>query len=185
MNKGISKAALVMVKILEVGHWVSAALMAVAGILSLAAPQWLKYVMDVESLAVDGRLSAYGLEVVAKVSSGELHTTVLCLFAVGATAIFALVALIFRWLYLLIKQAEKNTPFCAENISRLKKIGISCIAVPLIGFVTSGIIQLVAGGYHAEVYMDQTGVIMGIIVLCLTQYFARGAELEQDVDGLL
>ncbi|MBQ9964117.1 MAG: DUF2975 domain-containing protein [Clostridia bacterium] len=185
MNNGIGKAASIMVKILEVGHWVSAVLMAVAGVLSLVAPQWLKYVMDVESLAVDGKLSAYGLEVIAKVPSGELHTTVLCLFAVGATAIFVLVALIFRWLYLLIKQAEKATPFCAENVSRLKKIGISCIVVPLIGFVMSGIIQLVAGGYYAEVYMDQTGAIMGIIILCLTQYFARGAQLENDVDGLL
>jgi len=26
---------------------------------------------------------------------------------------------------------------------------------------------------------------MGIVVLCLTQFFVRGAELEKEVDGLL
>ena len=29
------------------------------------------------------------------------------------------------------------------------------------------------------------GIIMGIIVLCLTQVFVRGAEMEKDVDGLV
>ena len=30
-----------------------------------------------------------------------------------------------------------------------------------------------------------TSIFMGIIVLCLTQFFVHGAELEKDVDGLL
>ena len=33
--------------------------------------------------------------------------------------------------------------------------------------------------------MDVAGIFMGIIVLCLTQFFVHGAELENDVDGLL
>ena len=33
--------------------------------------------------------------------------------------------------------------------------------------------------------IDMGGIFMGIIVLCLTQYFVHGADLEKDVDGLL
>ena len=29
------------------------------------------------------------------------------------------------------------------------------------------------------------GFSMGLVILCLTQFFARGVELEQDVEGLV
>ena len=48
--KGISKAARILTKIIEVCHWVAAGLMGAVGILTLAAPRYLKFVMDVESL---------------------------------------------------------------------------------------------------------------------------------------
>ena len=39
--------------------------------------------------------------------------------------------------------------------------------------------------FIAEISLDTTGIFMGIIVLCLTQFFAHGVDLEEDVDGLL
>jgi len=44
---------------------------------------------------------------------------------------------------------------------------------------------LVTGAETAELSIDTAGIFMGIIVLCLTQFFVRGTELENDVDGLL
>lgn len=49
----------------------------------------------------------------------------------------------------------------------------------------SVIIRLVIGVDAVEININQSGLFMGIIVLCLTQYFIYGAELEKDVDGLL
>ena len=46
------------------------------------------------------------------------------------------------------------------------------------------IVRLVAGDV-VEVSVGQSGIFMGIVVLCLTQYFSYGAALEEDVDGLV
>ena len=51
--------------------------------------------------------------------------------------------------------------------------------------IMSVIVRLVTGVETAEISIDMGGIFMGIIVLCLTQYFVHGADLEKDVDGLL
>ena len=67
----------------------------------------------------------------------------------------------------------------------MREIGIFSIAIPVIGFFMNLIIRLVTGVETAEISVDTAGIFMGIIVLCLTQFFVHGAELEKDVDGLL
>ena len=67
----------------------------------------------------------------------------------------------------------------------MREIGYFSIAVPVIGLIMSVFVRLVTGVETAEVSIDTTGIFMGIIVLCLTQFFIHGAELEKDVDGLL
>lgn len=46
-------------------------------------------------------------------------------------------------------------------------------------------IRIVVGAEATEASIDFGGFIIGTIVLCLTQFFVHGAELEKDVDGLL
>ena len=41
--KGLNKLGTVITKILEVSHWIGAALMATAAVCSVAAPAWVKY----------------------------------------------------------------------------------------------------------------------------------------------
>ena len=67
----------------------------------------------------------------------------------------------------------------------LKEIGIFSIAVPVIGWIMGFVIQLAAGFDSVEISNSMSGFIMGILVLCLTQFFAHGMELEDDVEGLL
>lgn len=183
--KGISKAAKVAMKILEVGHWVAVGLLALAAVFSVTAPNMLKYVMDTEALKENSEISVYGFEATVANAAGELNYTTILLVSIGAVIIFTLMALVFRNLYLIIKKSENTTPFSEDNIRMLKEIGIFSIAVPIVGLVMSIIIRLVVGVDATEISIDQSGVIMGIIVLCLTQYFIHGAELEKDVDGLL
>ena len=99
--------------------------------------------------------------------------------------ILAVMAMVFRNLYLIFKKSENGTPFQKDNIRMMKEIGIFSIAVPVIGFIMSIIVRLVTGVETAEISIDMGGIFMGIIVLCLTQYFIHGANLEKDVDGLL
>lgn len=183
--KGINTAAKVVTKILEVGHWVAVGLMALAAVFSAAAPDLLRFVMDTQALKENSELSAYGFEVTAANAAGEINHTRLLLFCIGAMVIYILMALVFRNLHLIIKKSENSTPFQSDNIRRLKQIGIFSILIPIIGVAMSTIIRLIVGVDAVETSIDQSGVITGIIVLCLTQYFVHGAELEKDVDGLL
>lgn len=107
------------------------------------------------------------------------------LFGIGAVIILAVMAMVFRNLHLIFKKSENATPFQKDNIRMMREISIFSIAVPVIGFIMSVIIRLVTGVETAELSIDMAGIFMGIIVLCLTQFFVHGAELEKDVDGLL
>ena len=67
----------------------------------------------------------------------------------------------------------------------LKEIGVLSIAVPVVGCIMSVIGRLVVGPEFAETSVDLSGLVMGLVVLWLTQVFAYGAELESDSEGLI
>lgn len=183
--KGIDKAARIMAKILEVSHWVGAGLMAAIGICAVTVPQRLKYFLDVNALKQEREISVYGFEVAAADSAGEIHMTALLLFSIGAVLILSLMAMVFRNLYLIIKKSEGTTPFQKDNIRMLREIGIFSMVIPVVSLIMSTIIRLAVGVDAVEISIHMDGFIMGIIVLSLTQFFAHGAELEKDVEGLL
>ena len=160
--------------------------MAAAAVCSLAAPEWVGYFVGFDAKECCGaNLAIYGFEVNAPVVNGNVDMTTFFLFGIGAVIILALMAMVFRNLHLIFKKSENATPFQKDNIRMLKEIGIFSIAVPVVGFIMSIVTRLVIGSDAAEISISQSGIFMGIIVLCLTQYFIHGAELEKDVDGLL
>ena len=184
--KGINKLAKIVTKILEVFHWVGAALMAAASVCAAAFPKWIGYFVSFDAKECCGAmLEVYGFEVNAPVVNGNADMTCFVLFGIGAVIILAVMAMAFRNLHLIFKKSENASPFQKDNIRMMREIGIFSIAVPVIGFVMSIIIRLVTGVETSEISIDMGGIFMGIIVLCLTRYFIHGAELEKDVDGLL
>lgn len=186
MMKGISKLAKIITKILEVFHWVGAGLMVAATVCSVIAPEKIGYFVGLDIKECCGtNLVVYGFEVNASYVDGSIDMTTFLLFGIGAVIILILMAMVFRNVHLIFKKSENGTPFQKDNIRMLKEIGIFSITVPVIGLVMSVIIRLVIGVDAVEININQSGLFMGIIVLCLTQYFIYGAELEKDVDGLL
>ena len=184
--KRINKLGKIITKILEVFHWVGAVLMVAATVCSVVAPNWVKYFVGFDAKECCGaNLEVYGFEVNAPVVNGNTDMTSFMLFGIGAVIILAVMAMVFRNLHLIFKKSENGTPFQKDNIRMMKEIGIFAIAVPVIGLIMSIIVRLVTGVETAEISIDMGGIFMGIIVLCLTQYFVHGADLEKDVDGLL
>ena len=184
--KGINKLGKIITKILEVFHWVGVVLMAAATVCSVVAPNWVIYFVGFDAKECCGaNLEVYGFEVNAPVVNGNTDMTSFMLFGIGAVIILSVMAMGFRNLHLIFKKSENGTPFQKDNIRMMKEIGIFAIAVPVIGFIMSIIVRLVTGVETAEISVDTSGIFMGIVVLCLTQYFVHGAELEKDVDGLL
>ena len=184
--KGINQLGKVITKILEVCHWVAVALMAAATVCSAVAPQWIGYFVGFDAKECCGaNLEVYGFEVNAPVVNGNVDMTTFMLFGIGAVIILVLMAMVFRNLHLIFKKSENSTPFQKDNIRLMKEIGIFAIAVPVVGLIMSVIVRLITGVETAEISIDMGGIFMGIIVLCLTQYFVHGSKLEEDVDGLL
>ena len=184
--KRIYKLGRVVTKILEVCHWVATGLMAAATICAVVAPKWVGNFVSIDGKECCGAdLTVYGFEVNAPVVDGNVDMTHFLLFGIGATVILGVMAMVFRNLYLIFKNSENATPFQKDNVRMMKEIGIFAIALPVIGLVMSAVVRLVTGVETAEIRVDMGGVFMGIIVLCLTQIFAHGADLEKDVDGLL
>ena len=184
--KVINKLGKIIAKILEIFHWVAVVLMIAATICSLAAPNWVNYFVGFDAKECCGaNLEVYGFEVNAPVINGNINMTSFLIFGIGAVIILVVMAMVFRNLHLVFKKSENATPFQKDNIRMMREIGIFAIAVPVIGFIMSTIVRLVTGVETAEISIDTAGIFMGIIVLCLTQFFVHGAELEKDVDGLL
>ena len=184
--RGISSVTKIVAKIFEIGHWVGAAIMMAASICVKAAPEWAGFFVGLDAKDCCGaRLVVYGFEVCAPMTEGGVDMTVCMLFGIGAVIIFVLMAMMFRNLYLIFRNSENASPFQADNIRMLKEIGIFSIAVPAVGMIIGAVIRLAAGPDAAEVSINLSGILMGIIVLCLTQYFIRGIELEKDMEGLV
>jgi len=184
--KGISKIAKVVTKIVEICHIVAVVLMLAATVCSAVAPEWVKYFVGFDAKECCGAdLSVYGFEINAAVVDGKVDMTAFLMFGIGATLILALMGMIFRNLYLIIKKSEGSTPFQAENVRRLREVGIFSIAVPVVGLVMSVITRLVLGADAAEISNNLSGLVIGVVVLCITEFFIQGIELQKDVDGLL
>ena len=184
--KGLNKLGKVITKILEVFHWVGVALMIAAVICSIAAPNWIGYFVGFDAKECCGaNLEIYGFEINAPVSDGKVDLSSFLIFGIGAIVILAVMAMVFRNLHLIFKKSENSTPFQKDNVRMMREIGIFTIAIPVIGFIMSVIARLVMGSDVAEISIDMGGIFMGIVVLCFTQFFAHGVELENDVDGLV
>ena len=183
--KGLLKFVKVIAKVFEVFHWVGAALMAATAVCSLVANGWVGRFIDLSDLGSNTEISVYGFETTLTNAAGELNMTTLLIFAISSVIIYALVAMIFRNIYLIIKRSEIESPFNKDNIRMTKEIGIFSIAVPVVGLIMSTILRLVVGVDMVETSVNLEGFAVGLIVLGLTQFFAYGAQLEKEVDGLL
>lgn len=184
--KGLNKLGIVITKILEVFHWVGVALLLAATICSFAAPNWIGYFVGFDAKECCGaNLEVYGFEINAPVIGGKVDTASFIIFGIGGMLILALMAMVFRNLNFIFKKSKDATPFQKDNVRLMREIGIFTIAIPVIGFIMSVIARLVIGAEIAEISIDMGGIFMGIVVLCFTQFFAHGVELEQDVDGLV
>lgn len=188
----LNKVALVVSKILEVFHWIGEAGMLAVLVCSLVAGDWLENILT-DGVSENGTmLSTYGFELMAVNADGTVNMKAVMLFSIGAIMILGLMAMVFRNIYLIIKTAKGgtwfangSTPFQKDIVRMVREIGIFYIAVPVVGLAMSVISRLMLGAETAEISMSLEGFVTGLIILCLSQIFSYGMQLQRDVDGLL
>lgn len=187
-NKNAEKAykvALFLTRLNEVLCWIATALMVVLVIVWLvlgALPNepWT----DGLSSASFG-LSLNGLAVTVGSTNGQINNVAVLLCLVASVLIYGCMAMIFRNANLILQWAKVSSPFCAENIQRLKKISYYAIAIPAINLVLFLVCWLLLGVSAVEYSGDTTWILVAVLIFCLTQFFTYGAQLEHDVDGLV
>lgn len=111
---------------------------------------------------------------------------------VFAFFICGLALMIVRNINLIFRTAEGktwfskgSTPFQPDNIRMVREIGIFCIMIPIFALIMSIVARTVLPVDMVEPEVDITLVFFGLVVLALSQYFAYGMELQNEVDGLV
>ena len=190
--KKFNSFALVLSKVLEVLHWMASAGMLVLMIASIVAKEQLRDFLSHGVPKYGTELSTYGFSIVAVDSKGNILPSSITVFSIGAIIILLLMAMVFRNAYLIFKTAKGKTwfakgktPFQNDITRMVREIGIFFIAIPIVGLFMSTVARIVIGAEIVEISVRMESVITGILVLCLSQVFVYGTQLQEDVDGLL
>ena len=189
MKKGLNRTLSVISKIAEIAAWIGV----VAGLIVFAS----SFNKDMAQEIVAGEphmMQSIGFELGVITNTGVINYFAVSMYFLGTVIAFALIALIFRNLDIILhtisgryEKAESTSPFQKDVVNRVKKIGILSIAMPVVGFVVTTIVYVVSlfNGNPVDVSFSLEGIVIGLVCLCLTQIFSYGAQLEEEVDGLL
>ena len=184
----LNKFAKVGIKIVEIVHWA----MVVAGLILLTtcfvAPNTILELLS--RVQNELRIYSYTVELL-----GHINESGLSLIKISCVALIlmcGLMAMISRNIYLIFmamegrnKNMQEAGPFQKDIARMVREIGIFFISMPVVGFLLSIAIRLVMGPEIAEISVDIGSVVIGIVVLCLSEVFTYGQELQEEVDGLL
>lgn len=176
------KVTRILAKAVEVGHWAASVGLIVVFALTFFMGQDLVQRFFAEH---GMKFSVYLLEYTLIGQSAEVGFVSLRLTLWVGAILMALMAMVFRNIYLIMKNAERGTPFQKDNVRMVREIGIFLIIQPILSLVLSWVIRLVAGEDMVEVSVGLDSAIVGLVVLCLSQFFAHGVDLEADTEGLL
>ena len=190
---GLTKFVTVLAKILEVCAWVGSALVAISlALIATGKLDLLKYLSDVQKAE---ELTVAGLNIDMATVAPESVTRAFVVFFITTLIVFILGALVFRNIYLIFKTAEGktkfskgNTPFQPDIIRMIREIGYFSLAIPVVQVIMGIIARLVlvtSQEPEIAVSLDLTSIFFGLVVLCLSQFFAYGAKLQEETEGLV
>jgi len=177
----LDKATRVLAKLVEVALWIGTVGMLVGLALVLIFGE-----KAVVGAAQPGETAAaWGFTIMVADFTGALDLKALMVFMGGGAILMALMAMVFRNVYLILRGSEGSTPFTPDNVRMVREIGYFLIAVPLVGLILSIVARLLLGPEVTEVSVNMGELLVGLVVLCLSRIFARGVELEADTEGLV
>lgn len=171
-------------KILEITYWVIAAVFLMTVIVCIVSPSTVAEVGGTDYYS-EVTLSSFSMEITN--SDGSINPSALAVFSVTTFLTTCIGALVLRNVYLIIKKATSKKvfePFSNDISKMVRKIGIFYI---VIFFIES--FAVIAGkgiiGDDAAISLSFSNLMTGVVVICLSQVFTYGKDLQTDVDGLI
>lgn len=189
-NALLPRITLIIAKIAEILHWCLAGVMLISALIAAIQPaeftEWVKYnILHGETI-----LSCCGLEVAIADADGTLRSGALFCFALGGAIVLSLMAMVFRNVYLILKTAEGktwfskgDTPFQKNIVRMFREIGLFFIAISAISLISE--IIIIAVGGELTTGFNYLSCFIGLVFLCVSQFFNYGTRLEKDLDGLV
>lgn len=184
-NRGIRAVA----RIAEIIYFVLAAALVVLAVASVVRPDTLGG-MIILSNGGDVSVGTNGFEITIADCDGNVIPAAVTLIAVVGVVTMLCMAMIFRNIRLIFAAAEQGHAadgaliFTPDIVRMVREIGTFCLAIPVAGFAALAAGRLIIGpGLEASVQLH--GLAIGFAVLCLSRFFAYGAELEHEVEGLV
>lgn len=186
----LPRLTLVLAKIAEVLHWCLAGAMLIGAFVTIIRPipvtEWVRYTV----LHGETTLTSYDFGVSIINADGTPQPTMILCFALGSALVLALMAMIFRNVYLILKTAQGktwfakgDTPFQQNIVRMFREIGIFFIAVSAMSLVSEIIVNIVGG--ELTTGFNYLSCFIGLVFLCVSQFFNYGTRLEKDLDGLV
>lgn len=186
----LTRVATVFTKIFEVAYNVGAIAMTVAFVLVLLDPvlpgQVVWGSVPMEQLTVQG----FSIRIAG--ADGTVDYKALSVFLLTGALILELMAWVFRDVNLILrttqgltKFSKGKTPFQKDNVRMMREIGIFFFSIAVVEFTASAVAVMLLGPEMAEISADMGGFVVGVLMLCLSQVFAIGQKMQEDVDGLV
>lgn len=188
----LTKAAIILSKLFEVGYSILAVGMTVALILF-----WIDRGAALGTLVkgdpeVGEQVAVQGFSIVIGNPDGTLNNAAMTIFLITGAMALELMAWVFRDVNLILRTSQGETkfskgktPFQKDNVRMLREIGIFFISITAVQFVMSTIAVLAIGPEMAEVSVGMGNIVTGLLMLCLSQAFAQGERMQKDIDGLV
>lgn len=187
-NERLNKVAASIAKIVEVFHWVAVGLLSASLVVYFVDERLLKYLMDIGG----GEFAVWGYSIHVLDAGGSLIPAAFLTALIVGILVCGLVAMIFRNVYLVFKTAAGETkfsmgatPFQPANVRMLREIGFFAFSIPVVEFFCDTLVALFVDRDLIESGVSTMGLVFGILLLCLSQFFAYGTQLQNDSDGLV
>lgn len=184
----MNKAVTIIAKIAEVGNWVGCGMMIAITIGLITGSNTLMYALSsIDESTSDLEVCGFSINTMV---DGQVAQGTFMIFFITGIITCALMAMVFRNVYLIFKTSmgktkfsEGETPFQKANVRMIREIGIFCIAIPAIEFIMTIIAHIAFG--NVECSFSYSGILFGLVVLCLSRFFSYGMELQKDTEGLV
>lgn len=188
--KVINKIIIVFSKIFEVCCWIgSAAILAMTIFLAVGKPMLIGLISDIDVNTTN--IELFGAKIESAQGFVESAYPAFIVFFISGIVVCACMAKVFRNVNLIFKTtmgktkfSEGPTPFQKVNVRMIREIGILLVALPIVQLIFAAISSAIS---HGAVSADAnlSFILVGLVVLALSQFFAYGVKLQQDVDGLV
>lgn len=184
------KLTLALAKIAEVVHWCLAGVMLIGAFFALIQPTPFAEWVNTTFLHGETNLSSYGFEIVITNADGAPNPGMLFCFSLGSALVMLLMAMIFRNVYLILKTAQGktwfakgSTPFQKNIVRMFREIGIFFITISIMSLISEIIVNLTGG--ELTTGFNYLSCFIGLVFLCISQFFNYGSRLEKELDGLV